>query len=108
MNQRVQMLCHLGYPPDSGHKTVSMFLRSNITAGKDQRDALQRTAEADNSEGIDFNGSRLADATGNLAAIRTQGDEHTDRYADSDGDKRKDAFLALCRLLSEGVEFRYK
>jgi hypothetical protein len=29
----------------SGHKTVSMFLRYNITDGKDQRDALQRTAE---------------------------------------------------------------
>jgi integrase len=29
----------------TGHKTVSMFLRYNITDGKDQRDALQRTAE---------------------------------------------------------------
>jgi integrase len=29
----------------SGHKTVSTFLRYNITDGKDQRDALQRTAE---------------------------------------------------------------
>jgi GTP cyclohydrolase II len=29
----------------SGHKTVSMFLRYNITDGKDQREALQRTAE---------------------------------------------------------------
>jgi integrase len=29
----------------SGHKTVSMFLRYNITDGKDQRDALRRTAE---------------------------------------------------------------
>jgi len=29
----------------SGHRTVSMFLRYNITDGKDQRDALQRTAE---------------------------------------------------------------
>ena len=29
----------------SGHKTVSTFLRYNITDGKDQRDALRRTAE---------------------------------------------------------------
>jgi hypothetical protein len=29
----------------SGHKTVSMFLRYNITDGKDQRDALRRTDE---------------------------------------------------------------
>lgn len=29
----------------TGHKTVSMFLRYNITDGKDQREALQRTAE---------------------------------------------------------------
>ena len=29
----------------SGHKTVSMFLRSNITSGADKIDALQRTAE---------------------------------------------------------------
>ena len=29
----------------SGHKTVSTFLRYNITDGKDQRAALQRTAE---------------------------------------------------------------
>lgn len=29
----------------SGNKTVSMFLRYNITEGKDQRKALRRTAE---------------------------------------------------------------
>ncbi len=29
----------------TGHKTVSMFLRYNITDGKDQREALERTAE---------------------------------------------------------------
>ncbi len=29
----------------TGHKTVSMFLRYNITDGKDQREALHRTAE---------------------------------------------------------------
>ena len=29
----------------TGHRTVSMFLRYNITDGKDQREALQRTAD---------------------------------------------------------------
>ena len=29
----------------TGHQTVSMFLRYNITDGKDQREAFERTAE---------------------------------------------------------------
>ncbi len=29
----------------TGHKTVSMFLRYNITDGRDQQEALHRTAE---------------------------------------------------------------